>query len=306
LVCDTTSIKYTCARISSNGGSLETSLSTESLTHARTHAPSSSSIQYRQSSNTSSPTMSSSVNIAGLTPVNDPSYRYKMPRLTAKVEGRGNGIKTVLMNIVEVGSSLNRPPDEIAKFFGCQLGSRTEMDVDERHIVSGDHAGTPVKMQALQTHLSRYIELFVLCRKCRLPETDYKFESENIYQTCKACGHSPKAPVAHKLTTYMLAQHKKAKDGDSEKSKKEDQGPTAGGGAVVATEDTADKKKKKDKKKETGDDIPDKEGRVKKKSSKKESEAADEEPVDENVFGIEEEETDSAAARKSHPEYLSI
>ena len=41
---------------------------------------------------------------------NDMFYRYKMPKLAAKVEGTGNGIKTVLVNITAIAKALSRPP----------------------------------------------------------------------------------------------------------------------------------------------------------------------------------------------------
>ena len=37
-------------------------------------------------------------------------FRYKMPRLVAKVEGKGNGVKTVIPNMVDIARSLERPP----------------------------------------------------------------------------------------------------------------------------------------------------------------------------------------------------
>lgn len=40
----------------------------------------------------------------------DPFYRYKMERLQAKIEGKGNGIKTVVVNLNNVAQSLGRPP----------------------------------------------------------------------------------------------------------------------------------------------------------------------------------------------------
>lgn len=40
----------------------------------------------------------------------DAFYRYKMPKLQAKVEGRGNGIKTNIVNMVDIAKALGRPP----------------------------------------------------------------------------------------------------------------------------------------------------------------------------------------------------
>ena len=62
--------------------------------------------------------MAQVMNICGLTPVEDPSYRYKMPGMSTKIEGRGNGIKTVLTNVVEVAASLNRDP-QVMNFLQC-------------------------------------------------------------------------------------------------------------------------------------------------------------------------------------------
>lgn len=42
--------------------------------------------------------------------VKDPFYRYKMESLQSKIEGKGNGIKTVVANLSSVAMSLERPP----------------------------------------------------------------------------------------------------------------------------------------------------------------------------------------------------
>lgn len=147
------------------------------------------------------------INIAGATPVDDPEYRYKMPAVFGKVEGSGNGIKTAIPNITDVALSLHRTPGEVAKFFGTELGAQTRYAADtDRAIVNGQHSD-----QVLQDLINRYVEKFVLCPNCRLPETDYKIKSECIYHKCMACGAKEMVDMQHKLCNYILAEDKKAK-----------------------------------------------------------------------------------------------
>lgn len=100
--------------------------------------------------------------------VSDAFYRYKMPRIQAKVEGKGNGIKTVIVNMVEVAKAISRPPTYPTKYFGCELGAQTQFDFkNERFIVNGSHDA--VKLQDL---LDGFIRKYVLCPNCDNPETE--------------------------------------------------------------------------------------------------------------------------------------
>ena len=124
------------------------------------------------------------INIAGTTPVDDPEYRYKMPAVFGKIEGSGNGIKTVLPNISDVALSLHRQPGEVNKFFGTELGAQSRYSADtDRAIVNGAHTDA-----TLQELMHRYIEKFVLCPNCRLPESEYKIKNDIIWHRCAACG----------------------------------------------------------------------------------------------------------------------
>ncbi|CAF2808104.1 unnamed protein product [Rotaria sp. Silwood2] len=130
-------------------------------------------------------------------------YRYKMPKLAAKVEGTGNGIKTVLVNVTAIAKALNRPPTYVTKFFGCELGAQVQMNAKEdRYIVNGAH-----DCEKLQNLLDGFIKRFVLCPKCDNPETKLSVRKRNggeILQVCAACGYSGTIIMAsHKLTTYI-------------------------------------------------------------------------------------------------------
>mmetsp|Transcript_24790 Transcript_24790/g.42445 ORF Transcript_24790/g.42445 Transcript_24790/m.42445 type:complete len:402 (-) Transcript_24790:142-1347(-) len=199
------------------------------------------------------------VNIAGTTPVDDPEYRYKMPTVFGKLEGRGNGSKTVIPNISDVGLSLHRDPGEVNKFFGCELGAQTTYNAEtDRAIVNGHHTD-----KVLQQLVHKYIELFVLCPNCGLPETEYKIKSGVVNHKCAACGHKDMVDMTHKLCTYILAQDKKAK-ADAKKAGKKDKKKDK----KKDSDGSGDEKKKEKKEKKSKDKKKEKKDKKKDKKSK--------------------------------------
>ena len=67
--------------------------------------------------------------------IKDPSYRYKMPKMTLKQESRLNGVKTNIFNIEEVAAALRVPSVAIMKFMCSELGANME----QTSIVKGSH-----------------------------------------------------------------------------------------------------------------------------------------------------------------------
>ncbi|KAI4113319.1 MAG: hypothetical protein LQ345_005678 [Seirophora villosa] len=146
--------------------------------------------------------------------VPDPFYRYKMERLQSKVEGKGNGIKTVIVNLSSVASSLSRPPSYVIKYFGFELGAQTNINPsDDRWIINGSHEASK-----LQDYLDGFISKFVLCKKCKNPETDVNIKDGHIVLDCKACGQRSDVDLRLKLSSFILKnQPKKGKKDKAEK-----------------------------------------------------------------------------------------
>jgi translation initiation factor 5 len=140
-------------------------------------------------------------------------YRYKMEPLRTKVEGKGNGIKTVIVNLTSVAKSVERPRKWILKFFGIELGAQTkDMEKSDRWIINGAHEAS--KLQSLLYDFNRK---FVLCPaltpteggkmvKCNNPETVFELQKGNTSMQfyCKACGARTPATGSHKLYGIIL------------------------------------------------------------------------------------------------------
>lgn len=171
--------------------------------------------------------------------VKDAFYRYKMPRLIAKVEGKGNGIKTVIANMSEIAKALSRPPTYPTKYFGCELGAQTQFDnKNDRYIVNGAH--TSDKLQDL---LDGFIRKFVLCPECDNPETNLLVKKNSIHQRCIACGHVCSIDMRHKLTTFIVKNPPEP-----------DPVSTSNGGSTTPTAPAPGKKTKKSRGKDAAGD----------------------------------------------------
>jgi translation initiation factor 5 len=148
----------------------------------------------------------------------DQFYRYKMPAIQAKIEGRGNGIKTNVVNMVDVAKALARPPTHTLKYFGCELGAQTKFDSKSggQCIVNGAHTA-----ETLANHLEGYIKRFVQCHSCGNPETVINISKrETIHLKCKACGAVSDVDMRHKLCTFII---KNPPEKDKAASKKDKQ-----------------------------------------------------------------------------------
>ena len=169
--------------------------------------------------------------------VDDKFYRYRMPLLETKIEGRGNGIKTVVPNMTDIARALSRPPTcmllwkdthtDPTKFFGCELGAQTVIDEKgDRYIVNGAHGADD-----LRKLLDSFIDKFVLCGACKNPETDLKIKDGDILRDCKACGKRTYVDMRHKLVAYIL------KNPPPKRAKGSKGAGAAGGQSVSAGDD---------------------------------------------------------------------
>ncbi|KAH0485881.1 MAG: uncharacterized protein KVP18_003146 [Porospora cf. gigantea A] len=177
--------------------------------------------------------------------IDDPNYRYTMPKLVSKVEGTGNGVRTNVMNIAKISKALKRQSEYTTKFLGYELGSNAIFYSNEgKAIVRGEH-----REEDLQGLVDKFIDRYVLCPNCKLPEIDLVVTKQNVGCNCNACGHIGDLDNCHRLATYI--------------TKNPPEGSTVGDTAKVAGKTKAEKetkktkkdKKKKKKKNPAADDV---------------------------------------------------
>ncbi|XWS21570.1 hypothetical protein CRYUN_Cryun30bG0065600 [Craigia yunnanensis] len=144
----------------------------------------------------------------------DAFYRYKMPKMITKIEGRGNGIKTNVVNMVEIAKSLARPASYTTKYFGCELGAQSKFDQKTgTSLVNG--VQDTAKLAGL---LENFIKKYVQCYGCGNPETEIVItKTQMITLKCAACGFVSDVDMRDKLTSFILKNPPEAKKSSKDK-----------------------------------------------------------------------------------------
>ncbi|KAI5184804.1 translation initiation factor 5 [Nematocida homosporus] len=134
----------------------------------------------------------------------DAFYRYKMPSNIVKIEGRGNGIKTVLVNIEDIAKSLNRDPKILTKYLSYEMGTLSSIDdKNAKYIINGAH-----DKERVQEYLFNFIDELVLCKECRNPETVLfcSPSRKSVLQKCSACGGEGVVRSTNKIMKTLLKE----------------------------------------------------------------------------------------------------
>ena len=175
--------------------------------------------------------------------IQDPSYRYKMPKMKLRNESKGNGIKTNIVNIGDVAFALRVPVLSIMKYLSQVLGANIELE----SILKGDH-----QYSQLLKHLDDFIKKYVCCSGCNYPELAHFVEGKDLKSKCNSCGKTNSHDAIQKAGK-ALYQHVKAGKGmvkditrNDDKQGQED--------AEAKKKDKKDKKDKKKKKNKEGSD----------------------------------------------------
>lgn len=109
------------------------------------------------------------INIAHSSAREDPFYRYKRSKVQLE--------KKVFRNFTTLCKELKTPEKQLRSFISKTLGCR----MDDKNVLSSSQVTT----DQLENTVQVYIEKFVLCAKCKLPELDTD-------KRCQACGSTQK------------------------------------------------------------------------------------------------------------------
>lgn len=134
--------------------------------------------------------------------IEDDYARYKMPKLQSRIKDKGKFAETFVTNLVEVAKSLKVNLPAPIKYIESNLGSQF-MLADKKDLSSYYIKGR-FSYEQLYEPLRAFIDQYVLCSKCGLPELEYKRDKDKCSQSCKSCGASTRIDPKDRIYRLLL------------------------------------------------------------------------------------------------------
>jgi translation initiation factor 2 beta subunit (eIF-2beta)/eIF-5 len=132
----------------------------------------------------------------------DAYARYKMPKLESRIKDKGKFAETFVSNLVDVAKSLKVKLPAPLKFIESNLGS--QFMLADKKDPSSYYIKGRFSYEQLYEPLRAFIDQYVLCTKCGLPELEYKKDKDKYYQSCKSCGNSVKIDPKDRIYKLLL------------------------------------------------------------------------------------------------------
>ncbi len=111
--------------------------------------------------------------------VSEESSRFEI----LKVSGHHEGTKTIITNFGKIAIYLRRKPQHLLKFLGKELGIQGEIS-GERLVLSRKLAS-----KVINEKIEGYARSYVICSKCKKPDTELIEEGGKVFVKCLACGN---------------------------------------------------------------------------------------------------------------------
>lgn len=111
-------------------------------------------------------------------PVESKIDRFEIP----KVEGRIEGVKTIVNNFKQICSYMRRNPEHVIKFLLKEIASPGTLKGDRLIITR------KISSNLINEKINLYANTYVLCKECKKPDTELISENRLHFIHCLACG----------------------------------------------------------------------------------------------------------------------
>jgi translation initiation factor 2 beta subunit (eIF-2beta)/eIF-5 len=116
--------------------------------------------------------------IRGKVEIIDPSYRYNMEKIIFQKEKT----KSCICNLDKIALNLKIDQNHIIAYFKKRLSISITVK-NNRVIISND-----IDTHLVKNALYEFIDYFILCKKCKLPELTYVMHKKHLSGSCCGCG----------------------------------------------------------------------------------------------------------------------